>query len=103
MLDFLKNHDEEVNFDEIKEICEQTGNEDLLKEPYFKDYMNLMLKGFDDPAGISFVCSAVIVALAHYHDLPHDLFKKLLEDMEESFLNVPDYELMKSMIKYDLV
>lgn len=44
MFDFFKKEDKT---DEalIREACKRTGNMDLLKEPYFKEYMDLMMKG----------------------------------------------------------
>ena len=100
---FKNNSSDEVSFDEIKEACEQTGNRDLLNEPYFKEYMDLMMKGFEDPSEITFICSAVIIALAHYHGLPKHLFKQMLNDMEKSFEEAPSNELMETMVKYDML
>lgn len=94
---------EETSEDLIKEVLQKTGNMHLLKEPEFETYMELMMKGYDNPADITQVCIMVIVGLAHYHDMPKHLFQDLLNTMENAFDNLPSKELMQSMLEFDLV
>ena len=100
MFDFFKKENDEKL---IKEACKRTGNMDLLKEPEFMTYMDLMMKGYDKPAEITHMCITVIVGLAHYHDMPKHLFKDLLNTMEGAYDNLPSKEVMMSMKEFDLV
>lgn len=98
MFDFLKN-DEDI----IKEICKKRGCEEVMDDPEFDTYMQLMMKGYDNPADITQVCIMVIVGLAHYHDMPKHLFKDMLNTIEYCFDNLPSKELMQSMEKFNLI
>ena len=101
MFDFFKK--DEINNDLIKEVCKRTGKEDLLKEPEFETYMELMIKGYENPADITQVCIMVIVGLAHFHEMPKHLFQDLLNTMENAFDSLPSKELMESMVEFDLI
>lgn len=100
MFDFFKKDTDE---DLIKEVCKMKGKEGLLDDPEFETYMKLMMKGYDNPEDITQVCIMVIVALAHYHEMPKHLFMDLLNTMEQTFDNLPSKELMQSMIEFNLV
>ena len=102
MFDFLKS-DLKSNEDIIKEICKKRGCEEVMDDPEFETYIELMMKGYDNPADITQVCIMVIVGLAHYHDTPKHLFQDLLNTMETAFDSLPSKELMESMVEFNLV
>ena len=65
----------------------------------FKIYEKLMFKALENPNEINFVCMQVIVSLAHMAGKNEKEFKSLLDDMEELFKGLNEFEdIMKSLV-----
>lgn len=102
MLGFLKNEKENDDLD-YEKILKENNMEHLLDEPFFNEYLDLMMKGYENPGDITYICAVVIVALAHFFEVPKPVFNSVLEDMEKLYDNAPSKELLNSMMEYKLV
>ncbi len=100
MFDFLKKEDEKIDYGKI---LKEKGMEELLNDPFFNEYMDCMMKGYENPGDMILMCMKVIVSLAKYFEMPKPFLKEILSDMERMFDAIPSKELMESMDEFDLI